>query len=253
MSFAGLLRREPRALAFGVLHTLGATIGQTFVIALFLPGIKESFALRDGSISVMFTGTTLASAALLWQIGPRLDRNDLLRYSLACGAFLAAACALIAASRDIVLLVFGLFCLRLAGNGLLTHVALTATARCFTADRGRALSVVLLGSSVGEAALPAPVVAMLTAWGWRPTLVCAGCLGLLLVLAAGCGVRTHSGFRHPRPDLPYRAGGPSRHIGEAPAAPLRRYWVLTAPLFVAMPASITGAVFHQALIAEWKG
>ncbi len=50
MSFTALLRREPRALAFGLLHTIAATIGQTFVISLFLPGIKTSFALSDAQI-----------------------------------------------------------------------------------------------------------------------------------------------------------------------------------------------------------
>jgi hypothetical protein len=51
MSFIALLRREPRALVFGLLHTFAATIGQTFVIALFLPGIKQSFALGDAAVS----------------------------------------------------------------------------------------------------------------------------------------------------------------------------------------------------------
>jgi hypothetical protein len=65
MSFLGLLRREPRALAFGLLHTFAATIGQTFVTALFLPGIKQSFALGEADVSLIFTATTLASAVVL--------------------------------------------------------------------------------------------------------------------------------------------------------------------------------------------
>ena len=76
MSFAALLRREPCAVAFGLLHTVAATIGQTFVISLFLPGIKEGFSLSDAQVSLLFTGTTLASAAALWKIGPWIDRAD---------------------------------------------------------------------------------------------------------------------------------------------------------------------------------
>ena len=112
--FATSLRREPRALTFGLLHTIAATVGQTFVIALFLPGIKASFGLGDAAISLIFTGTTLASAVVLWNVGHWLDRTDLLRYSIVCGAFLAISCAIVGASRDVALLVFGILCLRLS-------------------------------------------------------------------------------------------------------------------------------------------
>ena len=177
-----VLAREPRALAFGLLHTVSATIGQTFVISLFLPGIKASFALGDAQVALLFTLTTVASAAALWKVGPWIDRTDVVRYSLWCGLLLVVACVTMALARELIVLVLGLFCLRLGGNGLLTHVALTATARHFTRERGKALSLVLLGSSIGEAGLPAPLVTMIAAFGWRPTLALTGCLGLLLVL-----------------------------------------------------------------------
>lgn len=184
-----MIRREPQALGFGLLHTIAATIGQTFIVSLFLPGIKASFGLSDAQVSLIFTTTTLASAAALWKIGAWIDRADLLRYSVACACFLAFSCAAIASARHLALMLIGLFCLRLAGNGLLTHVALTATARYFVRQRGEALSLVLLGSSVGEAILPAILVNMIHAWGWRWTLASAGCLGLLCVL---CAVRSYA-------------------------------------------------------------
>ena len=76
MSFIALFYREPRALAFGLLHTLAATVGQTFVISLFLPGVKESFTLGDAQVSLLFTTATLISAAALWKIGGWIDRVD---------------------------------------------------------------------------------------------------------------------------------------------------------------------------------
>ncbi|MGZ8212395.1 MAG: hypothetical protein ACXWUH_17970, partial [Burkholderiales bacterium] len=120
----GVLRRAPGVVAFGLLHTVSSTIGQTFFISLFLPGIKESFALGDAQVALLFTITTLASAVALWKIGPWIDRADVVRYSLSSGLFLAFACAVMAVARELAILVLGLFCLRLAGNGLLTHVAL---------------------------------------------------------------------------------------------------------------------------------
>ena len=253
LRFATLLRREPRALTFGLLHTIAATVGQTFVIALFLPGIKASFGLGDASISLIFTGTTLASAIVLWNVGHWLDRTDLLRYSIVCGAFLAISCAIVGASRDVALLVFGILCLRLSGNGLLTHVAVTATARYFTRERGRALSLVLLGSSIGEGGLPAPFVMLIAAWGWRWSIVAAGCFGFLLVIAAAAAVRRHGAFREPRVESVDTMTVGSHHRAHVPSHISRAYFVLTGPLFIAMHTVITAAIFHQALIAEAKG
>jgi MFS family permease len=248
-----LLQREPRALAFGLLQTVAATVGQTFVIALFLPGIKASFALSDAEVSLLFTGTTLVSAAAVWKIGAWLDRTDVVRYSLACGVLLAFACALIAAAREIVILTIGLFCLRLAGNGLLTHVALTATARYFIRDRGQALSLVLLGSSVGEAALPATLVALIGAWGWRWTFVAAGALSLALVGAAAAIIRTDAAFRAPHAQPKEVHVAPAARSRTSAALDPRRYFACTGALFVVMPLVITATVFHQALLAELKG
>jgi MFS family permease len=252
MRFVDLLRREPRALGFGLLHTVAATIGQTFVIALFLPGIKLSFGLSDAAVSFLFTGTTLASAALLWRVGAWIDRTELVRYSLTCGVFLALSCVAVALAHHVVVLAAGMFCLRLAGNGLLTHVALTATARYFTVERGRALSLVLLGSSIGEGAFPAPMVALIANWGWRWSLAAAGALGLLLVLAAAAAVSRNAAFRNAPADAAHRSNTAATHEPARPHTPSRRYFVWSAPLFVSMPAAITAAVFHQALIAEAK-
>lgn len=248
-----LLTREPRALAFGLLHTISATIGQTFVISLFLPGIKASFGLGDAQVALLFTLTTVASALALWKVGPWIDRVDVLRYSLACGGLLTLACVTMALVDAFAALVFGLFCLRLAGNGLLTHVALTATARHFTSRRGQALSIVMLGSSIGEAVLPAPLVAMIAAQGWRATLALAGCLGLLLVLAAAAAMRNDTAFRARR----LAARGTPLTVPKAadapPASNQRRFFTLTVPLFIGMPLVVTAAIFHQALLAEAKG
>jgi MFS family permease len=252
MSVLALLRREPRAIAFGLLHTIAATVGQTFLISLFLPGIKAAFGLGDAGVSVLFTATTLASAAALWRVGAWIDRADLLRYALSCAALLLFACAIIGASGALWVLALGLFCLRLAGNGLLTHVAVTATARYFSGDRGRALSIVLLGSSIGEGALPAVLVPLIGAWGWRATLVALGAFGVALVLVAARLVRRQAAFRTPlrASDAAARA---ALQTGVTSAADNRRYFLLTAPLFVTMWTFITATIFHQSLVAQAKG
>ena len=247
-----LVTRQPRALAFGFLHTISATIGQTFVISLFLPGIKASFALGDAHVALLFTLTTVASVLALWKVGPWIDRADVVRYSFWSGLLLVFACTAMALARDMAVLVLGLFCLRLAGNGLLTHVALTATARYFTAQRGKALSIVLLGSSIGEAGLPAPVVAMISTFDWRLTLLLTGCVGFALVLAAAAAVRKEASFRVRRPTATATQGIAAKTRQAIPDAGHRRFFTLTAPLFIGMPLVVTAMIFHQALIADMK-
>jgi MFS family permease len=253
MSYAALLRREPRALAFGLLHTLAATIGQTFVISLFLPGIKAAYALGDAYLALLFTATTLASAAALWTVGGWMDRVDVIRYSVASALLLVFACATLAAAPGLFLFITGFFCLRLAGNGLLTHFAVTATARYFARDRGQALSVVLLGSSVGEAGFPLVLVSLIGFLGWRWALVATGCFGLLLVIVAAAAVRHERVFRAPVLQT-ISTGEPPPPAAESTqsARANRRYFAWTAPLFVAMPMVVTATIFHQALLADAK-
>jgi predicted MFS family arabinose efflux permease len=253
LSFTTLLRREPRALSFGLLHTIAATIGQTFVISLFLPGIKASFALSDAHVAVLFSAATLASAVAVWKIGALMDRADVVRYCVSCGLFLALSCIVMATAPTFIMLAAGMFCLRLAGNGLLSHVALTATARYFTRDRGQALSLVLLGSSIGEAALPAVLVASIGTVGWRWTLAAAGCFGLMLVVAAAAAIRKEAAFRSPNPRASEPAAAPRPRSRPRPHTDQRRYFALTAGLFFGMPMVITATIFHQAVAAEAKG
>jgi hypothetical protein len=75
MSYGALVSTEPRALAFGFLHAAAATVGQTFLIALFLPSIKAQLGIGDAQVASFFALTTLASAAALWAVGRPWTRS----------------------------------------------------------------------------------------------------------------------------------------------------------------------------------
>ena len=241
-----------RPIGFGLLYTTAATIGQTLLISLFLPGIKASFGLGDAQVSLMFTLTTLASAVAVWKVGSWLDRTDLVRYATACGALLAASCVMMAASSVLASLIAGMFCLRLAGNGLLTHVAVTATARHYSSDRGLALSVVVLGASLGEGVLPAILLPVIAAFGWRIALIALGCFGLSLTIAGALMVRPLAAFRSSHPRVPDVASTLQDYVAGA-KSDNGWYFTLTAALFAAMWLCTTATIFHQALIAQAKG
>jgi MFS family permease len=242
-----LLRREPRALAFGFMYTLGSSPGQTFFISVFVPAIGASLATGMADISFLYALATVASAIALPFIGRLIDRTDLVRYGLSVGLMLTLACAAIAAAAGPLSLLLGFFALRLFGQGLMSHTGVTSAARYFQEDRGKALALTSLGFAAGEALLPVAAVLLIDRMGWRWSFVVAGLvLGLLTAATAAWQVRHLEDFRTPRPRPPE---GTKRRpsLWKSPYF----WWLL--PVLLASPFIMTAIIFYQAAIAEELG
>jgi MFS family permease len=252
-SYRALALRSPRPLAFGVLHTIAATVGQTFVISLFLPHIKTSFGFDDADAASLFTLTTVLSAGVLWVAGRGLDRADVVRYSALSATVLVGGCAIVATAHAAWLFALGLFGMRLGGNALLTHVALTATARYFTHDRGKALSIAGLGSAIGEPCVGVAVVYLIASWNWRGVLCAVALLALMLILIAHALIRANARFREPHKSAPVVLDDVAHEMSKPRAAVNARYWVKSALLFVLSPLIVTALIFHQSVVAQAKG
>lgn len=243
-----LLRREPRALAFGFLYTFGSSGGQTFFVSIFVPAIAASLAIGIEDVSFLYAAATVASALALPFAGRLIDRIDVARYGLGVGAGLSLACILTALAVGPLSLLLGLFALRLFGQGLMTHTGVTPTARWFREDRGKALALTSLGFAAGEALLPVTAVVLIGLLGWRWSLAGSGLvLGLLAAVAAAWTVRHLAEFRAP---LPREADA-----ARSGAAALWRsgyFWALT-PVLLASPFAATALIFYQGLIADSFG
>lgn len=125
---------------------------------------------------------TLASAFTLLWLGKIVDRFTPAQVTLMIVPMLAMGALGMAYSTHIVTLVIVIYLLRLFGQAMMTQNALTATARWFTANRGKALSFVTLGHNVGEAVFPFLFVVVATSIGWRNSWVAAAILLLLFAL-----------------------------------------------------------------------
>jgi sugar phosphate permease len=245
------LRAHSRLLGFGVLMTFCSSMGQTFFISLFSGEIRADFALSDGEFGSLYSLGTLTSAALLLWAGRLIDRLPLPVFAAAVLALLGATCLLMGAVWGAAGLAIALFGLRFFGQGLSSHSAMVAMGRYFEAQRGRALSVATLGHTLGEAVLPALVVAALALAGWRQVWSGSGLLllalaPLVLVLLKGQLDRAPAGG----------GSGPARD----PAEDRALAWVLRDPaLWLRLPALLagsfigTGLIFHQVHLAETKG
>lgn len=170
-------------------------------------------------------------------------------------AGLALASLAMASVASAWMLVFVLFGLRFFGQGMLTHISMTAMARWFHRKRGRAVSIAALGLPASEGLLPPIAVAGIGFMGWRLTWVAAAAVLITLAVPALIVMlkteRTPSATASPAPDG--TPGKPARHEwtrGEVIRTPL--FYALM-PIVLGPPFVVTGIFFNQVTIVEAKG
>jgi predicted MFS family arabinose efflux permease len=255
MSTAHLFRDHGPTISFGFLLALLSSFGQTFFIALSVPGIQRDFGLSHGAVGMLFSIATLTSGLAMIYVGAALDRVSVRFYALFSLCGLAVSALAMSFVAGILGLTFVLLALRLFGQGMLSHAAVTSVARLPQAVRGRSLGFATLGFQVGAGLIPAAGIALITLLGWEMAWrVVAGVLALALLIMFA--------LRPREPALPVRddrdqAAGrlPSR---QPPRQRRRdvlrdtRFWILF-PAMLAAPAISTGYFFHQRYIAEIRG
>ncbi len=169
MSYLHLYRLNPRILTFGLMLVFFSGFGQTFVVSLYIPWWMESFEISSSFFSGVYAVATLMSAGTLVLVGRKIDHVPLKSFTLFVIAGILIACLLAALSFHLAMLFAAIYLLRLFGQGLLSHTAMTTMGRYFHKARGKALSIAYLGFPLGEALLPATVVGLIMAVGWRET------------------------------------------------------------------------------------
>lgn len=176
--FAG---KNASLLLFGFLLTFFSGFGQTFFVSLFVPDIQHYFGLSDGFFSGLYAIATLLSAATLTWAGKYIDLIRLPRFTLRVITGLSIALILLSQSYFLPVLVLGLYGMRLFGQGLMTHTSLTSMGKFFHADRGKAISLAALGHPAGEAVFPILFVILISAIGWRGSLLTASLIVFMFV------------------------------------------------------------------------
>jgi MFS family permease len=245
---------ESRWLASGFLLMLCSGFGQTYFIAIFAGHLKADLAMTDGQFGSLFAAGTLASAALLVWAGKYADKLSIRWLGVGAMAGLAATSLAMASVASAWMLTLVLFGLRFFGQGMLTHVAMTAMGRWFNRKRGRAVAIAGLGFPASEAVLPLIAVTLIGLVGWRLTWVAAA----VALLAVPVPVLIALLKRERTPTVnraaPDRAGpDPGRHEwtrGEVLKSPL--FYALM-PGVLAPPFIQTGTFFNQVTIVEIKG
>ena len=248
------LRRASSALFFGFLLAFSSNVGQTFFIAFFSGEIRNDLGLSHGKFGAIYSAATLGSAiAFLW-LGKSTDKYDLPRLGAAALLGLSGCMIVMANAYSVFVLCLALFGMRLLGQALPGHIAITAMARWFSAERGRAISIATLGYPVGEALLPILVATFLTLMTWREIWAYASLIMLSILLPAmlwsshllrSCNLDQHHEL------LPEKKNRELKSWTRAQVLRDQRFYMLL-PGLLAPPFIITGILFHQVHLLEMK-
>lgn len=230
------IQSNRQLLAFGFLLTFLSSFGQTFLISLYLPFIQETFELSDGGFSLIYGSATIASAFTITWLGSYIDKIRLTRFALLVLIALSVFLIIFSQAYYIPVLFIAFYGLRLFGQGLLSHTAVTSMARFFDdKTRGKAISFANLGHSFGEAFLPIIIVSLLFWLGWRYTVLVTLIFTLLAIPYSLYLLRKNSNIGQLRKYIPQ----PFTKEEQKQARPLqvirtRAFWIL-------MPSSLVAA------------
>ena len=162
-----IIRSNFKIIIFGFVFTFFSSVGQSFFIGLFNSSIREEINISHGEFGTIYGIATLCSSFTLVWLGKKIDELKLFNYSFLVVIFLGFSALFFSLVNGIVFLAIGIFFLRLSGQGLMAHTASVAIGRFFDRSRGKALSYVWIGMSLGEFLLPVIIVYFLTLIYWR--------------------------------------------------------------------------------------
>ena len=240
-----------------------SSLGQTFFISLFSDDIRAALSLTHGDFGAYYAIATTASAVSLLWLGKLADTMRLEKLALLMLVGLCSAAIFFSQINSIIMLVFGLYLLRMFGQGMMTHVYSTAMARRYVVARGRAISIAQLGHTISESVGPAGVVALHVLFDWRTIWIILPATALIFVapflrhltrrtaLQDGEGIGAVLANDQDK-DGASRISAPNhwrrKDVLSDPCFWLATLWLAAVPSFV-----LTGLLFHQLFLAEAKG
>tara|TARA_B100000700_G_scaffold92905_1_gene104939 strand:+ start:1 stop:1230 length:1230 start_codon:yes stop_codon:yes gene_type:complete len=176
-----IVKSNFKIIIFGFVFTFFSSIGQSFFIGLFNSNIREELNITHGEFGTIYGIATLCSSlALIW-IGKKIDDLKLVNYSILVTIFLFISALFFSFVNGLFFLLIGIFFLRLSGQGLMAHTASTSISRYFEKRRGKALSYIWFGMSLGEFLLPILIVYLLSIIYWRDLWIQISILVLLIL------------------------------------------------------------------------
>jgi predicted MFS family arabinose efflux permease len=136
-------------------------------LGLFNAPIRNELSITHGQFGSIYASATIFSSLLLIWVGKKIDDYRILNYSLFVVILLFASSLFFSFINSIYFLAIGIFLMRFAGQGLMSHTSTTTVSRFFEKSRGKALSTIWLGLSTAEFILPVLITYFFFIYSWR--------------------------------------------------------------------------------------
>jgi predicted MFS family arabinose efflux permease len=161
------LSLNKKVIIFGFIFTFFSSFGQSFFLGLFNAPIRNELGISHGQFGTIYASATICSSLLLIWVGKKIDDYTILNYSFFVITLLFFSSLAFSFINSIYFLAFGIFLMRLSGQGLMSHASTTTISRFFEKSRGKALSTVWFGLSTAEFILPVLVTYFFVIYSWR--------------------------------------------------------------------------------------
>jgi len=161
------LTLNKKVIIFGFIFTFFSSFGQSFFLGLFNAPIRNELGITHGQFGSIYATATIFSSLLLIWVGKKIDDYRILNYSFFVVILLFASSLFFSFINSIYFLAIGIFLMRFAGQGLMSHASTTTISRFFEKSRGKALSTIWFGLSTAEFILPVLVTYFFLIYSWR--------------------------------------------------------------------------------------
>ena len=246
------LSLNKKVIIFGFIFTFFSSFGQSFFLGLFNAPIRNELNITHGQFGSIYAVATIFSSLLLIWLGKKIDDYRILNYSLFVITLLFFSSLVFSYINSIYFLAFGIFLMRLSGQGLMSHASTTTISRFFDRSRGKALSTVWFGLSTAEFILPVLVTYLFAIYSWRT--VWQGIAVLIILFLPFIILSTIKSI-----SLESREADSTPNIKKNKIKSWRRrevvkdyrFYILSLNI-LAMPWMATGVFVYQSFIAESK-
>ncbi|AOE49131.1 MFS transporter [Kangiella sediminilitoris] len=253
MNYLNFVKSNKYLLLFGFLCVFIGNLGQTFFISLFNKDLISNLLLEKDNLSLVYSIATLISGFTIFFVGAKIDDIEVKKFTIIVITGLIASCLLFANSNTLFMLFFSYLGIRLCGQGLMTHIAVTTLMRYIPQHRGKAVSLALQGMAFGEMVMPAIAVNLLKNHGHTASWHGYALFALLLVfplmmwlLKKADLVPVHKTSGGADEESMTKDWSRSQVMSDW------RFWLIL-PAIIGPAFLITGIFFHQTLLIDGKG
>ena len=141
--------------------------GQTFSISIFIDSFINYLGLSRALISTYYSVATLLAGILVIFISRQIDNLGHRKAITLISLFFGAVCMYMSLVIHPFMLFIGFFLLRLFGQSSMTIGPSTLIPHWFEIKRGRALSLMSMGSTIAAFLLPIINIWLINSFGWR--------------------------------------------------------------------------------------